>query len=86
MQRFLPNLVAILQRGKDNAAIFQVLEGYFVTADPALAAAMLDAQMSQLAAALHTCLDAVLAAAQKAQTSQSNLLPCIDRYTCLMLC
>lgn len=69
LQRFLPNLVAVLQRGKDNAAIFQVLEGYFVTAPPGLATMMLDAQLPQIAAALHRSLDAILAAAVKAQTS-----------------
>ena len=64
--------MAILQRGRDNAAVFQVLEGYLVTADHGLVAAMLDAQMPPIAASLHRCLDAVLRAAQKAQTS--NLL------------
>ena len=68
LQSFLPNLVAILQRGKDNAAIFQVLEGYLVTADLHLVAAMLDAHMPQIAASLLGCLNAVLQVAQKAQT------------------
>ena len=61
--------MAVLQRGKDNAAIFQVLEGYFVTAQPGLVTLMLDAQMPQIASSLHRSLDAILAAAQRAQTS-----------------
>ena len=70
LQAFLPNLVAILQRGKDNAAIFQVLEGYFVTAEPGLVNMMLEGwQMPQIVTSLQRSLDAVLVAAQKAQTS-----------------
>lgn len=90
LQSFLPNLMAILQRGKDSAAIFQVLEGYLVTADLHLVAAMLNAHLPEVAASLLGCLNAVLQVAQKAQTgmrlscfispdlsSYSNLLCCI---------
>jgi len=69
-QRFLPNLITILQRSKDNAAIFQVLEGYFVAADPGLVTLMLDAQLPQIADSMHRSLDAILSAALKAQNSK----------------
>ena len=59
--------MAILQRGKDNAAIFQVLEGYLVTADLHLVTVMLNTHMPQIAASLLGCLTAVLQVAQKAQ-------------------
>lgn len=66
--------MAILQRGKDNAAIFQVLEGYLVTATPPLVAAMLNTHLPQVGASLLSCLNAVLQAAQKAHTGVP--LPC----------
>lgn len=74
MQRFLPHLMAILRRGKDNAAIFQVLEGYLVTADPPLVDALLNTHMQQIAEPLLACLNAVLQVAQKAQAGSE--LPC----------
>ena len=86
LQSLLPNLMAILQRGKDNAAIFQVLEGYLVTADLQLVTAMLNTHMPQIAASLLGCLNAVLQVAQKAQTgmqwsfpaSSNSPLPSLD--------
>ncbi|KAL3137525.1 hypothetical protein ABBQ38_004810 [Trebouxia sp. C0009 RCD-2024] len=75
LQSFLPNLMAILQRGRDNAAVFQVLEGYLVTASPHLVAAMLETHLPQLAASLLGCFTAVLQVAQKAQTGQEASPP-----------
>lgn len=75
LQSFLPHLMAILQRGKDNAAIFQVLEGYLVTADQPLVTAMLNTHMPQIAASLLGCLNAVLQVAQKAQTGVPSSCP-----------
>ena len=74
MQSLVPHLMAILQRGKDNGAIFQVLEGYLVTAHLDLVNTMLNAHMPQMAASLLGCLNAVLQVAQKPQTGVS--LPC----------
>ncbi|DBA91518.1 TPA: hypothetical protein ACH3X1_003140 [Trebouxia sp. C0004] len=75
LQRFLPNLITILQRSKDNAAIFQVLEGYFVAADPGLVTLMLDAQLPQIADSMHRSLDAILTAALRAQNSHEQPPP-----------
>ncbi|KAL0029584.1 hypothetical protein WJX79_006026 [Trebouxia sp. C0005] len=75
LQRFLPNLITILQRSKDNAAIFQVLEGYFVAADPGLVTLMLNAQLPQIADSMHRSLDAILAAALRAQNSHEQPPP-----------
>lgn len=75
LQRFLPNLITILQRSKDNAAIFQVLEGYFVAADPGLVTLMLDAQLPQIADSMHRSLDAILSAAFRAQNSHEQPPP-----------
>ena len=48
---------------------FQVLEGYFVAADPGLVTLMLDAQLPQIADSMHRSLDAILSAAFRAQNS-----------------
>lgn len=70
LQQLIPNLMAILHRGKDNAAIFQVLEGFLVTADADLARAILQGHLPQIVPALDDSLGSILAAAQKAQTGK----------------
>lgn len=77
LQSFLPHLMAILRRGKDNAAIFQVLEGYLVTAEPPLVDALLNIHMQQIAESLLVCLNAVLQVAQKAQAGVRAALHCL---------
>lgn len=68
LQQLIPNLMAILQRGKDNAAVFQVLEGFLVTADADLTRAILQGHLAQLVPALERSLGSILTAAQKAQS------------------
>ena len=77
LQQLIPNLMAILQRGKDNAAIFQVLEGFLVTADADLARAILQGHLAQIAPVVERSLGAVLTAAQAAQSGTPQPL-CIS--------
>lgn len=86
--------MAILQRGKDNAAIFQVVEGYLVSADQHLVATMLNTHVPQIAGSLLGCLNAVLQVAQKAQTgmqlscsaSPNSSLPSLALPSPALLC
>ena len=79
LQQLIPNLMAILQHGKDNAAIFQVLEGFLVTADADLARAILQGHLPQIAPALERSLGAVLTAAQMALSGiPQHLCTCIE--------
>lgn len=78
LQQLIPDLMAILQRGKDNAAIFQVLEGFLVTADADLARAILQGHLPQIAPAVERSLGAVLTAAQTAHSgTPQHLCTCI---------